>query len=388
MKKFSSFIAGLLSLTMLFSVNVFATEKVENEKTDGFVSPFKDVSEDTKNYKEIVKMYEAGYIKGYGDDNFKPDGNITRAELVVILNKLFMFDEETDYTKKFTDVAEANWFYEPVMKAGAVGYIAGFPDGSFKPNDNFTRQQFCVVLSQINNFEKLEFDKEVKDAISPWASDYVYKVLSNRVMLLESGDTFRATENITRSEVCAALAGFIVESEDIQTTEKSEETTEVTTASQTTTVTTSSSGGGGGGSSKKNNTTTTTTETTTNKTITESTTETTTNKTIVESTTEATTKNITFSSEEKEKLISVIDGLRTATSAFSTENEKTLANFIIASMSAKAEDNSYDFTDDMETAKEMYKSLSEDEKDDFKLNVQIYIPINNLIYFAELLGLM
>lgn len=382
MKKFSSFIAGLLSLTMLFSVNTFA-EETTVENTNVFVSPFKDVSENTENYKEIVKMYEAGYIKGYGDDNFKPNGNITRAELVVILNKLFMFENETDYTKKFTDVTEANWFYEPVMKAGTAGYIAGFPDGSFKPNDNFTRQQFCVVLSQINNFEKLEFDKEVKDAISPWASDYVYKVLSNRVMLLEAGDTFRATENITRSEVCAALAGFIVENENIQSIETTtEETTEATTddSSTQTTTTSSSSGGGGGGSSKKNTTTTTTT--------TEATTETTTNKTIVESTTEATTKNITFSSEEKEKLISIIDGLRTATSAFSTENEKTLANFIIASMSAKAEDNSYDFTDDMETAKGMYKSLSEDEKDDFKLNVQIYIPINNLIYFAELLGLM
>lgn len=415
MKKFTSIFAGLLTLTMLFSVNIYADDTDENAET-AETAIFTDVSQDTDNYESILKMYEAGYIKGYNDGSFKPNGNITRAELVVMLNNLFGYNDIEEYTKTFTDVNEANWFYDAVMRAGTAGYIAGFPDGSFMPNDNFTRQQFCVVLSQINDFQELEFENEIEDEVSPWASDYVYKVLSNRVMFLEDGNTFRATENITRSEVCAALAGFITDESLKEATTTEEDVTTVTeTDTETTTKRTSSGGGGGGGSSSSSSSSssTTTTETTTAESTTEATTSSSSSSSngstsngstsngstsngstsgssdiTTETTTNISINDVTLSADEVTKLKKIINGLQDALGLMDTNNEKALCRFINNSMVSYLDNSSYNIQSDVNEAKAMYNELSSDEKDDFKNCVLMSIDLSTLSYFAELFGII
>ncbi|MBR1737863.1 MAG: S-layer homology domain-containing protein [Firmicutes bacterium] len=74
------FLAALMVGIMTFSGTVFADD---TEKT-----VFPDVTGDVQR-AAVMKMYENGYIAGYEDGNFKPENEITRAELVRVINQVF-----------------------------------------------------------------------------------------------------------------------------------------------------------------------------------------------------------------------------------------------------------------------------------------------------------
>jgi hypothetical protein len=201
MKKFIK----IFLVILIFALGSIYTDAAE---TVGSIE-FTDLSESYWAYDGIVRLTKAGIIDGYPDDTFKPDGNITRAELVKILNQVFLFNEKQE-TSMFSDVTENDWFYEYIVAAQEAGYVDGYPDGTFKPNGLITRQEFCKMLAEINNLTELAYDSYPVDEISQWAVEYVKKVVSNRIMLPDSEDRFRALDNATRAEVCDALAKFII----------------------------------------------------------------------------------------------------------------------------------------------------------------------------------
>ncbi|MCD8091076.1 MAG: S-layer homology domain-containing protein [Clostridiales bacterium] len=290
MKKFVKILAAaalLTSFAAFSAVNTMAEETTEetaaetDEETEETTeNPFSDVDPESEEGAAVITMYGNGYVTGYKDGTFLPDGNITRAELVRIVNQTLQFERlSEDTVNAYSDVEEEAWYYEDLMIAQEQGYVAGFPDGTFRPGENITREQFCTIISQLFSFEPLEgYEKAVSDEISEWASDYVYGVLSYGVMKMEDGNTFRATENITRGEVCLAMVNFIVNddlseiiSSVISSSETDEEESETTTKSSSSGS--SSSGGGGSSSGGSSSSSSSSTETTT---VTDDTTETTT----------------------------------------------------------------------------------------------------------------
>ena len=201
MKKFIK----IFLVILIFALGSIYTDAAE---TVGSIE-FTDLSESYWAYDGIVRLTKAGIIDGYPDDTFKPDGNITRAELVKVVNQVFLFTERQQ-ASMFSDVTENDWFYEYIVAAQEAGYVDGYPDGTFKPNGLITRQEFCKMLAEINNLTELAYDSYPVDEISQWAVEYVKKVVSNRIMLPDSEDRFRALDNATRAEVCDALAKFII----------------------------------------------------------------------------------------------------------------------------------------------------------------------------------
>ena len=79
-------------------------------------SPFKDIN---GHWAEayIDNVFTTGFIKGYEDNTFKPDNEITRAEAVTILNATFNVKENADAKNKFSDVNSDDWFYDGILKA-------------------------------------------------------------------------------------------------------------------------------------------------------------------------------------------------------------------------------------------------------------------------------
>jgi len=206
MDKILRFITTMLIITLIFTQVAFA------EETNGTIS-FSDLDETYWAYESIDKLVEAGYIVGYPDGSFQPDGDITRAELIKISNQVFSYIQKQEFTN-FTDIKSDDWFYENVLIAQKAGYINGYPDGTFNPNGLITRQELCKILNSINNFVELPYENSIVDEVSTWAVEYVNKVVSNRIMLLDEKNNFRATEKATRAEVCDALAKFILIEEE------------------------------------------------------------------------------------------------------------------------------------------------------------------------------
>ncbi|MDO5803916.1 MAG: S-layer homology domain-containing protein [Clostridia bacterium] len=390
-------LAGALAVACVSSVNVFAADTTSK-------TGFSDVNESTAEGQAIVKMYEAGYIKGYEDGTFKPNGNITRAELTRVFNQVFGYKADEEKLKSVKNFADNNendaWYYNDVRIAQSNGYINGFGDNTFRPKDNFTRQQTCVVLAQAAKLPtEVKDDIKITDEVSQWAESYVKRAISAGAFLLEKNETFRATDNITRGEVCLALAKYIgtnnsetstevTTKTEVVTNANGETVTETTTtdSTETTTKNTSSSGGGGGsssggsssgGSSSTGTTSTTTTEATT-ETTTSGKTETTTSK--VETTTETTTiATIELTAKEQKALKNIIRDTKSYLIPYcSTAEQKEVAQYILSAMEAYYADPSYDVLSDISTAKQMYYSLSADERKEFQSNCLSSLSLSDI----------
>ena len=202
MKKSVKLIAIILAM-VLFSAQFAFAEEAATPK-------FSDLDELHWAYESVEKLVNAEIISGYPDGTFKPEGNITRAELVKIVNMVFEFTQK-DEAANLTDVNAEDWFYDNVLIAQQAGYIVGYPDGTFKPEGLITREEFCKILDVINGFVELPLDVTIEDEVSDWAVEYVNRIVSNRIMLPDQNNKFRATEKATRAEVCDTLAKFLLE---------------------------------------------------------------------------------------------------------------------------------------------------------------------------------
>lgn len=197
-------IKKIISFTLI--ITMMLTSAISAETTKSFT----DLDKENRYYESVLKLVDKGVIEGYPDGTFRPDKEITRAELIKIVNQVFSYTQK-DTNLNFTDVKLGEWYYEPVLIAQSAGYITGYQDKTFRPDKNITRQEFCKILSDINNFVELPYEKFPVDTIDEWATDYVKKVISNRIMTPDLDGKFRATQNATRGEVCEALAKFIQE---------------------------------------------------------------------------------------------------------------------------------------------------------------------------------
>ena len=172
---------------------------------DGSVLPARDYQ---GHWAEVViqKWLDMGYVTGYPDGSFRPEEFITRAEFVKIVNNAFGFKETADIT--FTDVKEENWYYEEIQKAYKEGDIIGISETEFAPEDYITREQAAIIMSRL-----LELEGNVKGAdsfydssqISGWAIGYVGAVTENDLIKGYKDNTFRPQNNINRAEAVVLL---------------------------------------------------------------------------------------------------------------------------------------------------------------------------------------
>jgi hypothetical protein len=111
-----------------------------------FASDFPDVK-DTEYYSEPVNVLSGlGVIGGFPDGTFGPEKEVTRAQMAtMIVNALGMTVTGQSDTK-FTDVPKSHWASGFVNYATSVGFVAGFPDGTFKPDDKVTYDQALTMI--------------------------------------------------------------------------------------------------------------------------------------------------------------------------------------------------------------------------------------------------
>ncbi len=108
---------------------------------------------ENKEEKETPKtQFHYSYVNGYEEGEFRPDLEITRAEIASIFEGLLV--GQTFYDKNeihFHDVNPQDWFYRPVTFMTKQGYMSGYPQGYFEPNMPITRAELVTVLSRYQN---------------------------------------------------------------------------------------------------------------------------------------------------------------------------------------------------------------------------------------------
>lgn len=177
------------------------TKKPENTEKQSF----SDVSKNHWAYSFIESLYKDEILNGTGDGKFEPDRYITRAEFVCALIKALKLNT-AGADVSFTDVSAGDWFMPYVAKAVAQGFVKGFEDGSFKPNDFVTREQMAVMVSnalQLTDGGETSFSDNAD--ISAWASDSVGKMY-RKGYISGSNNEFRPLDSATRAEVSKILS--------------------------------------------------------------------------------------------------------------------------------------------------------------------------------------
>ena len=98
------------------------------------------------NIKTLASM---GIIAGYPDGTFKPNANITRAEFVVMLIRALGLEQDAVAANTFRDAAKVNWARGAIGAAYKAGLIFGYSDGTFDASQQITRAEVAVILSRV-----------------------------------------------------------------------------------------------------------------------------------------------------------------------------------------------------------------------------------------------
>ena len=174
--------------------------------------------------KEINQFISSGYVNGYEDGTFRPDNSITRAEFVKLVNKYFGFNNKENI--KFSDINANDWYYNDVCIASKAGYINGYEDKTFKPNKTITREEVSKILVSIKNQQDVNYDKlnkyPDKNKVSNWAKPYVEGAIEQGYLKGNDLGLLNPTNNITRAESITILSRVSKEKPEIKKEIKNE----------------------------------------------------------------------------------------------------------------------------------------------------------------------
>jgi hypothetical protein len=184
--------------------------------TGVFAKTFTDLGQSHWAYKEIQKLADDEVVVGYPDGSFKPDNPATRAEFATMVIKALR-QENSPLLEAYTfyDVQTDYWAYNTIERAVAFGLIKGFPDGTFKPEDNVSKAEAVAIIVSALKTGDLSADK-AKEALKNYVDidtipDWVIipagksELLGMTAHVPETYNKFLPDKKATRAEIAVNL---------------------------------------------------------------------------------------------------------------------------------------------------------------------------------------
>ena len=147
------------------------------------------------------------YIVGYPDKTVRPQNGITRAEVATIFFRLLTDETRNANSTKsnsYSDVAAGAWYNHAVSTLSAMGIVKGDSDGKFNPNASITRAEFAAIAARFDgnaNTSAASFS----DIANHWAKDEISAAANNGWITGYTDGTFRPNNRITRAEAMALV---------------------------------------------------------------------------------------------------------------------------------------------------------------------------------------
>ena len=179
-------------------------------KDPEYVAPeFKDAASIAEYAKEAVTWAaNAQVVKGDDMGNFNPTANITRQDFVTMLWRL-KGEAASNQALTFTDKANiAEYAATAVAWAVENGYIEGYEDGSFAPTANITRAEIVTILDRIAGNAKAEKEATFTDVVGHWAAAEIAWAAEKGVVNGVGDNKFAPDDNATRQDTVVMLYRF------------------------------------------------------------------------------------------------------------------------------------------------------------------------------------
>ena len=141
------------------------------------------------------------YVHGYPDGSFRPSNSITRAEFATALFRLI----ESDYRhipqpSRFSDVGTQSWYAQPINYLAGRGMLLGYPDGTFRPNQAITRAELTAAIARFFALTDTGANHFTDVYVNHWAIRYINNAHNRGWIVGYADGTFRPDNAITRAE--------------------------------------------------------------------------------------------------------------------------------------------------------------------------------------------
>lgn len=180
------------------------TRKVEGDTPsepknyDGYINLEPVGEQEAKRATDIHVIY----LYGYQDKTVHPQGDMTRAEAAAMVARLKNLDMSDTSKPDFKDV-ESRWYNSAINAVVKAGLMKGYPDGTFAPNGKITRAEFAQLIKGIDNPNMAELP--FTDVAGHWGLDAISQAYANKRIMGYPDNTFKPNNDITRAEAVTIL---------------------------------------------------------------------------------------------------------------------------------------------------------------------------------------
>jgi hypothetical protein len=197
--------------------SIYTVLGVDNEQ-------FADVPASHWAAEDIQLLSNKLIVAGVSETQFQPTRSITRAEFAaLVVRSLGLATNVEAEGEGFSDVVDSAWYAEEVAAASNAGLIAGYPDGTFRPNQTITRAELASLVVralayageevELTSTEQADILADFADAdqIGTWATNELAVAVQAGIVLGVGADMIAPNKTATRAEATAMLARYLKE---------------------------------------------------------------------------------------------------------------------------------------------------------------------------------
>lgn len=168
---------------------------------------FLDVSDSSSYATSISYLADVGVIQGYPDQTFRPDQPVNRVEFLKLVLESSDIVADVGTPTPFPDIDESAWYGKYVRKARDEGWIEGYPDGTFKPQQNINKVEALKIIGEVQGWELSQtIEENPFSDITPdeWFTPYV-AYAKNRNFLEERTSRYFPELLLSRAQISELL---------------------------------------------------------------------------------------------------------------------------------------------------------------------------------------
>ncbi len=196
-------------LLYAFLLTVLVAQTCLAESTQsGCTHPFNDIVGHWAE-EDICVLYDEGVVQGYSTQTFLPDSEVTRAEFLKMVLKFEGYNIYSVQSAAFTDLTPGDWYYSYVTFAHSKGFVSGYSDGSFHPNEPIARAEAVTLVMKvtgISDYDTSDLYHTFTDVHeTDWFASSVAAGVDLGIIQGYGDGTFRPYDEITRAEAAVIV---------------------------------------------------------------------------------------------------------------------------------------------------------------------------------------